>query len=56
MDKTKDKEVLDFLMDDGTWEKTPVKKIVQKQQEIGKPKVSQPDKIPDNRKSDNMGI
>ena len=55
MDKTNDKEVLDFLMDDGTWEKTPGKKIVQKLQEIGKPKVSQPGKIPENRKSENMG-
>lgn len=55
MDKTKDKEVLDFLMDDGTWEKTPGKKTIQKSQEIGMPKVSQPDKIIENRKSEKMG-
>ena len=54
MEKTKDRKVLDFLMDDGTWEKTPGKKIVQKLQEIGKPKVSQPGKIPENRKSENI--
>jgi len=57
MDKTNDKKVLDFLMDDGTWEKTPGKKIVQKQQEIEKQKqeVSSPDKITENQKSENMG-
>ncbi|MFZ3168027.1 MAG: hypothetical protein WA130_10475 [Candidatus Methanoperedens sp.] len=54
MDKTNDKKVLDFLMDDGTWEKTPGKKIVQKQQEIEKQKqeVSSSDKITENRKTD----
>lgn len=54
MDKTNDKKVLDFLMDDGTWEKAPGKKIVQKQQEIEKQKVSSPDNITENRKSENM--
>ncbi|CAG0982566.1 hypothetical protein METP3_02170 [Methanosarcinales archaeon] len=54
MDKTNDKKVLDFLMDDGTWEKTPGKKIVQIQQEIEKqkPEVSSSDKITENQKSD----
>jgi len=54
MDKTNDKKVLDFLMDDGTWEKIPGKKTVQKQQEIEKQKqeVSSSDKITENRKSD----
>lgn len=50
MDKTNDKKVLDFLMDDGTWEKAPGKKTVQKQQEI----VSLPDKMSEDRKSENM--
>ncbi|VVB55871.1 Uncharacterised protein [uncultured archaeon] len=58
MDKTNDKKVLDFLMDDGTWEKTPGKKIVQKQQEIEKQKqeVSSSDKITENRKSENTDV
>jgi len=56
MDKTNDKKVLDFLMDDGTWEKIPGKKTVQKQQEIEKQKqdVSSSDKITlENKKSEN---
>jgi hypothetical protein len=56
MDKTNDKKVLDFLMDDGTWEKTPGKKIVQKQQEIEKQKqeVSSSDKITENMRHINV--
>ncbi|KAB2945007.1 MAG: hypothetical protein MPEBLZ_04266 [Candidatus Methanoperedens nitroreducens] len=58
MDKTNDRKVLDFLMDDGTWEKSPGKKTVQKQQEIEKQKqeVSPSDKITlENKKSETMG-
>lgn len=52
MDKKKDTKVLDFLMDDGTWEKMPEKKTVQKQQKIEKSQVYPPNKISETRKVD----
>jgi hypothetical protein len=55
MDKKKDKKVLDFLMDDGTWEKIPGKKIVQQPQKIEKPEVSPSETISENRESQNIG-
>lgn len=55
MDKKKDKKVLDFLMDDGTWEKIPGKKIVQQPQRIEKPEVSPSETISENRKSQFIG-
>ena len=54
MEKKKDKKVMDFLMDDGTWEKTPGKKIVQQPQKIEKPEVSTSETISENRKSQNI--
>ena len=54
MEKKKDKKVLDFLMDDGTWEKIPGKKIVQQPQKIEKPEVSTSETISENRKSQNI--
>jgi len=55
MDKKKDKKVLDFLMDDGTWEKIPGKKIVQQPQKIEKPEVTPSETISENRKSQIIG-
>ena len=54
MDKKKDKKVLDFLMDDGTWEQIPGKKIVQLQK-IEKPEVSLSETTNERRKSQNIG-
>ena len=54
MEKKKDKKVLDFLMDDGTWEKIPGKKIVQQPQKIEKPEVNTSETISENRKSQNI--
>lgn len=56
MEKKKDKKVLDFLMDDGTWEKIPGKKIVQQPQKIEKPEASPSKTISENRKSQKIGI
>ena len=54
MDKKKDKKVLDFLIDDGTWEQIPGKKIVQLQK-IEKPEVSLSETTNERRKSQNIG-
>jgi hypothetical protein len=56
MEKKKDKKVLDFLMDDGTWKKIPGKKIVQQPQKIEKPEVSPSKTISENRESQKIGI
>lgn len=54
MDTKKDKKVLDFLMDDGTWEKIPEKKIVQQPPKIEKPQVTPSEITREHRKTQNI--
>lgn len=51
MEKENEKKVLDFFMDDSTWEKIPVKKKEQKQRIIEKPEDNTPNEIPEIKKS-----
>jgi hypothetical protein len=52
MEKENDRKVLDFFMDDSTWEEIPGKKTVLKKQRVEKPPVNQPNKIIESKIED----
>ena len=52
MEKENDRKVLDFFMDDSTWEEIPGKKTVLKKQRVEKPPVNQQNKIIKSKRED----